>query len=143
MRRIKIRISKRDRRLVLSFALFATVLTSAGLYSYYWQPVTGQKFFALWMLGAHHLVGDYYPNNDTSIRPRSILNWTLGVYNHMGNLEYIVIMVKLLNSTNQEPNDLNGVPSPVAPIFQIHRVLTDNETWSTPFTWSILNAIVL
>src|SRR5208282_4295202 len=49
------------------------------------------------------------------------------------------VRVKLLNSTLNSPDELTGTPSSVAPIFEFARVLVDNETWSIPFVWRVLN----
>jgi uncharacterized membrane protein len=93
----------------------------------------------MWILGSNGLAENYYPNNNSTLTQGEPVNWTLGVYNHMGELEYVVVRVKILNSTLASPNELTGTPSPVDEIFEFSRILVDNETWSIPFGWSILN----
>ena len=100
-------------------------------------PTPTDRFFSMWILGSDGLTENYFPNNNPNLILGETVNWTLGVYNHMSALEYIVVRVKLLNSSQTSPNELTGVPSPVPTIFEFARILTDNETWSIPFVWSI------
>jgi hypothetical protein len=93
----------------------------------------------MWVLGAKGLAADYYPNNSSTLTVGEAVNWTLGVYNHMGGLEYVVLRVKLLNSTISSPDDLTGTPSPAPEVSEFSRILVDNETWSIPFVWQLVN----
>jgi len=122
----------------VAFAAVATVVTSAVAYGTL-NPPPSEQFFALWILGSEGLAEHYYPNDDPNLRIGEEVNWTLGVYNHMGSLQYVVVRVKLLNSTVASPDELSGRPSPASPLFEFTRVMVDNETWSLPFRWSIDN----
>jgi uncharacterized membrane protein len=93
----------------------------------------------MWLLGSDGLTENYFPNNNPNLISGEPVNWTVGVYNHMAALEYVVVRVKLLNATQTGPNEQTGVGSPVAEIYEFARVLTSNETWAIPFTWAILN----
>ena len=84
----------------------------------------------------------YFPSDNPNIRPGEEINWTLGVYNHMGSLQYVVIRVKLLNSTLATPNDTLGEPSPAPVVLEFAQVLVSNQTWSIPFDWEISNYTV-
>jgi hypothetical protein len=57
----------------------------------------------------------------------------------MSALEYVIVRVKLLNATEISPNELTGVGSPAVAVYEFARVLTSNETWMIPFTWTIMN----
>jgi uncharacterized membrane protein len=103
------------------------------------NPPPTEHFFAMWVLGPNGLAEDYYPNNDSTLTIGEPVNWTLGVYNHMRGLEYVLVRVKLLNSTISSPDELTGTPSPAPEIFELRRILVDNETWSIPFVWEIQN----
>ena len=120
----------------MAFAAVATVVTSSVAYAVL-NPWPQEQFFAMWILGSEGLAERYYPNDDPNLRIGEEVNWTLGIYNHMGSLQYVVIRVKLLNSTIASPDDFSGRPSPVSPILEFTRVLVDNETWSVPFKWRI------
>jgi len=138
LRRRKKWISSRDLRYTLIFAAIATIVTSGVAYRTLYPPPS-EQFFAMWILGSHGLAENYYPDDNPNLMVGSQMNWTLGVYNHMGSIEYVVIRVKILNATLPSPDDLTGKPSPIPPILEFTRVLLDNETWSLPFPWKILN----
>ena len=138
MRRRRPRISSRDIQYVIAFAVIATIVTSTLFYASL-NPPPSEQFFAMWILGARGLAENYYPNDNSTLSADEQVKWTLGVYNHMSGLEYVVVRVKLLNATMPGPDELNGTPSPASPIFEFTRVLVDNETWTIPFTWAILN----
>jgi hypothetical protein len=102
-------------------------------------PPRPAPYFATGILGRNGMVSDYYPNGNPNLGIGEEIRWTLEVYNHMGSLQYVVLRVKLINSTITAPNSTTGVPSPTAPMLEFARVLLDNETWTIPFTWKILN----
>lgn len=117
--------------------MVAIIVASIGAYAYLYPPPS-DRFLAMWVLGTNGLAEHYYPNDDPNLKPGENVNWTLGVYNHMGTVEYVVVRVKLLNSTLPGPDGLTGTPSPASPLLELRRVLIDNETWSLPFSWEIL-----
>jgi hypothetical protein len=141
LKRRKLRISKQDVQHVIAFAIIAIVLASTVAYVTL-NPRPEEEFFASWVLGYQGLAANYYPNDNPNIARGEEVNWTLGVYNHMGSLQYVVLRVKLLSSTMPSPNDTLGQPSPAPAIFEFARVLVNNETWSIPFVWEILNSTV-
>jgi uncharacterized membrane protein len=136
--RVKLGISRRERQYVVAFIIMMTVVYS-GIAYVVLTPPRPDSFFATWVLGAKGMAADYYPNGNTTIAIGEEIKWNLGAYNHMGSLQYVVLRVKLINSTINTPNSTTGIPSPAAPILEFARVLLDNETWSIPFTWKIIN----
>jgi uncharacterized membrane protein len=134
----RLKLSSQDLKYALVFALIATIVTSSAAYLVL-NPAPTEQFFAMWILGANGLAEDYYPNDNPNLAVGEPVNWTLGVYNHMGGLEYVVVRVKLLNSTSSSPDELAGIPNPTPEIFEFDRILVDNDTWSIPFVWKILN----
>lgn len=118
--------------------VIATIVASGVAYRILSPPLS-EQFYAMWILGSNGLAEHYYPGDNPNIALGEAVNWTLGVYNHMGSLQYVVVRVKLLNSTLTSPDDSTGRASPVQPLFEFTRVLTDNETWSLPFAWKILD----
>jgi uncharacterized membrane protein len=123
---------------VVSFVIMMTVVYSGIAYAVL-TPPRPDSFFATWILGAQGMAADYYPNGNTSLGVGQDVKWMLGVYNHMGSLQYVVLRVKLINSTMTTPNSTTGIPSAATPILEFARVVLDNETWSIPFTWKIIN----
>lgn len=134
----RLKISSRDLRYLLMFALVSTIVTSGVAYSIL-TPRPTEQFFAMWVLGSTGLAEHYYPNDNPNLKAGEQVNWTLGVYNHMAGLKYAVVRVKLLNSILAGPDETSGSPSSIVPIFEFTRVLLDNETWSIPFVWRISN----
>lgn len=134
-----LRISSKDLRYLIAFFVIVTMTVSALAYVDLTPPYTDQ-FFSMWILGSNGLTESYFPNNNPNLIPGEQVNWTLGVYNHMSALEYVVVRVKLLNSTETSPNELTGIASPLPEIFEFARVLVSNETWTISFPWAILDA---
>ena len=132
------KISSRDVQLLLTFAIIVTIITSSLAYVYLYPPPQ-EEFLTSWILDSQGLAQHYYPRDNPNIRLGEEVNWTLGVYNHMGSLEYVAIRVKLLNSTLPSPNDTLGEPSPAPVILEFAQVLLNNQTWSIPFDWEISN----
>ena len=139
MRTGRLKINKRDFHYLLAFAL-ATIVVSSGAAYVLLNPPLPEQFYAMYILGSNGLAEHYYPNDNPNVAVGQPVNWTIGVYNHMGSLQYVVVRVKLLNSTQQSPDELTGTPSSVPTLFEFTRILADNETWSIPFVWEILNA---
>jgi len=134
----KLRLSSKDARYLIAFFIIITVTVSALVYLEVTPSPTNQ-FFSMWVLGSSGLTESYFPADNPNLYPGESVNWTLGVYNHMSSLEYVVLRVKLLNATETGPNEENNVPSPTPEIYEFERVLVDNETWSIPFVWTVMN----
>ena len=134
------RISSQDLQYLIVFATVATLVTSSVAYSIL-NPPPSERFFAMWILGSTGLAEQYYPGGNPNLEVGEEVNWTLGVYNHMGSIQYVVVRVKLLNSTLPSPDDLTGRPSSIPPTLEFTKILLDNETWSIPFVWKIEEVI--
>ncbi|MGA2785865.1 MAG: hypothetical protein ABSF09_14340 [Candidatus Bathyarchaeia archaeon] len=130
----------RNSTYVIVFAILATVIVSSGAYVMLNAPPP-ERFFAMWILGSNGLAEHYYPNDNPNITVNEPVNWTLNVYNHMPSLEYVVVRVKLLNSTMASPNETTGTPSPSSSLIEFTHVLISNQTWSFPFNWVMTNVI--
>jgi uncharacterized membrane protein len=115
-----------------------TIVTTGAAYETL-HPTLNEQFFAMWILGSKGLTSNYYPNDNANISMGEPVNWTLGVYNHMGGLEYVIVRVKLINSTLPAPNGFNGTASPVPELLEFRRMIIDNDTWSIPFVWKLSN----
>ena len=136
---MKLRINSRDLKYVIAFALVMTIISSGVAFRALYPP-PDEQYFAMWILGPDGFAEHYYPHDNSNLRINEPLNWTIGVQNQMGNLEYVVLRVKLLNSTLAGQVNPTGSPSSTQPILEFTRVLTQNETWSMPFDWTIVDA---
>jgi hypothetical protein len=100
-------------------------------------PRPKERFFQLYALGENRMAEHYYPNDDSTIPLDTPVKWFLGVTNFMGSVQYVAIKVKLSNSTLAPPDETEAKPAPVPVLFEFSKVLSNNETWEFPFTWSI------
>lgn len=131
-------ISRRDVKYVIAFALVSSIITSAAALAMLY-PFGSRPYVAMAILGPSELAENYFPGENSTVRLGEQVNWTLNVYNDMGTLEYVVVRVKILNSSLPGPNDTLGTPSPVQSILEFRHILVSNETWSTNFVWQIEN----
>jgi hypothetical protein len=101
------------------------------------EPRPKERFLSISTLGSNMMAEDYYPNGKSIIDRGDSVNWYLNVYNRMGDVEYVSVRIKLLNSTDVTPNDSSNIPSPMNTIIEIKKTLTNNSTWTIPLNWSI------
>ena len=92
----------------------------------------GEKFSEMYVLGPGRLTEDY-PFN---VVGGGVYRVYLGVGNHMGDLEYYRVYVKLRNQTEAPPDTFNGTASPLEPIFEYRVFLRDAETWEKELAFS-------
>jgi hypothetical protein len=117
--------------LVLVLASFAPVVIA-------YLPRRGEPVMALAVLGEEGMAEKYYPGDDPSIEVGEEVHWTLYLYNHMGEARYVAVRVKLLNSTMSAPDSTSSTPSLAPVVYEVRRVILDNETWLYPLVWSLL-----
>jgi len=103
-------------------------------------PRSKEQFFQLYVLGETRRAERYYPENNLNISVGRLVRWYLGVTNFMGSVQYVVIKVKLGNSTTRTPDNVNCMPSPRPVLVELGRVLMNSETWEFPFAWIIREA---
>ena len=129
------RLSEDMRRAVAIF-ISATIIFSIFAYMAV-TPRPKEQFFQIYVLGETRMAERYYPDNNTDIPVGREVKWYLGTTNFMGSVQYVVIKVKLGNSTTKVTDDVNYMPSTAPVLSEFRRVLMDNETWEFPFTWTI------
>jgi uncharacterized membrane protein len=115
---------------LIAFEMIAYVATT---------PRPREQFFQFYVLGAHHLAADYYPNNDSNIQVGQLVKWYIGVTDLIGSMQLVAVRVKLGNETISAPNDTQSQPSPAPLVTEFMRFIQDNETWAFPFVWRISN----
>jgi uncharacterized membrane protein len=133
-------LSSQNRRTLIT--VFITLLIICEMLAYVaTTPRPQEQFFQLYILGANHMAADYYPNNNTDISIGEPITWYLGVTDNMGSVQLVSVRVKMGNQTIKSPDDQNGTESPAPLVAEYMRVLRDNETWETPFVWTITDAV--
>ena len=126
-----------DWHLVFVSVCLALVLAICSPLVMAYLPRGGESFFALAVLGEEGMAEHYYPGDDPLIEVGEEVRWTLYLYNHVGEAQYVAVRVKLLDSTMLAPNSTSCSPSPSPVVYEVRRVMMDNETWLYPFSWSI------
>ena len=133
-------LSSQNRRTLIT--VFITLVIVCEMIAYVANtPRPQEQFFQLYVLGANHMAADYYPNNNTDISIGEPVTWYLGVVDNMGSVQLVSVRVKIGNQTIKPPDDQNALESPAPLVTEYMRVLQDNETWETPFVWTITDAI--
>ena len=92
-----------------------------------------EPFSNLWLLGVNHMI-EQYPFRVAESEPQKVY---LGVDNHLSELAYYVVYVKLRNEAEALPNNAAGLPSALVPVLEYRFFLADNETWEKEVTFSI------
>lgn len=130
-----VKLSGDAQRLLVIFISLNLIL---GMLTYVTiTPRPKEKFFQLYVLGENRMAEKYYPNDNPTITLNQPVKWFLGVTNLMGSTQYIIVKVKLGNSTLNPPNESNYTESPLPTITEFRHILLDNETWEFDFKWFI------
>ena len=99
-------------------------------------PASSEPFSELWVLGPGH-VAENYPF-DVKLNQNQIVY--LGIGNHMGDLEYYLIYVKLRNQSEPLPDISNGTASGLMPLFEYRVVLEDGGVWEKQVQFALDSA---
>ncbi|MHA2052072.1 MAG: hypothetical protein ACXAB2_00890 [Candidatus Hodarchaeales archaeon] len=104
-------------------------------------PQQQETFLALAILGSQGKTDDYYTENNPEISLNIPVKWHIFIYNHMNEAQQVLVKIKLLTSTDSQPNTTICSPSSSPSIYEIRRILTKNETMIIPFEWEIADII--
>jgi len=121
---------------LISLVLLSAITLLARVPSNY----TYDQYFALYTLGATGTAEHYFPGDVTDILPGATMSWYVGVYNHMGSVELVKVLIKILNGTMIGPDQLNNMPSGRGAFYEMTRLLVINATWTIPLSWRVFNA---
>lgn len=119
---------------LISLAIFSAITFLALV------PYPYDQYFALYTLGAAGTAEHYFPGDVVDILPGAAMSWYVGVYNHMGNVQLVRVVFRILNHTMVGPDQLNNTPSARDSFFETNRLLLTNQTWILPVSWDVLNA---
>jgi len=96
---------------------------------------SGESFSELWILGSDRMAEDYPLN----VKAGNVYNISLGVVNHMGDLQFYMVCVKFRSQTDSPPNTTTNTPSPVPSLCTYYVFLRDRNNWETPLAFSFSN----
>lgn len=126
--------------------LFASVgiglmLTSTFAFFSIFFPysMTGERFFVLGLLGKDRTAENYFANDDSNIRYMEEMQWYVFVQNFMQEAQYILVKVKVLNSTMTRPDMVACTPSLEHAIMNFSVFLTSGQSLMIPFFWHVAN----
>lgn len=105
------------------------------------NPSNKKSIISLAVLGQNLEAQKYFPNDNDTLNLGVNLRWFIYLQNDMDEIQYFLIKVKIINSDIPSPNISYCYPCPAPSIYEIRRILLNNETLIEPFVWSINNAI--
>jgi len=114
------------------FLSLTTIFTSATFYIISPKPV--QSYMGFGVYSQQGLQG-YVPGNMT-ITPPQTLNWNLTVANRTGREQFIMVIVRIGNSTTFSPN-VTSPATPLPELGRLDRFVGDGETSNINFTWTV------
>ncbi len=114
------------------FISLATIFTSATFYIISPKPALSYMGFGVY---SQQGLQGYVPSNIT-IAPPQTLNWNLTVANRTGREQFIMVIVRLGNSTTFSPN-VTSPATPLPELGRIDRFVSDGETSDINFTWTV------
>src|SRR2546430_8766093 len=114
------------------FISLATIFTSATFYII--SPKPAQSYMGFGVYSQQGLQA-YVPGNMT-ITPPQTLNWNLTVANRTGREQFIMVIVRIGNSTTFSPN-VTSPATPLPELGRIDRFVSDGETSNINFTWTV------
>ena len=103
------------------------------------NPAQAEKFASISVLNEKMMASNYYPGNTTLVPKDTLLSWNIQVYNHLGSIQLMLVRAKLSNATLSEPNATYNLPGSGFPIANFTKVVLNNETWTIPLQWEIVN----
>ncbi len=130
----------KNKVIIVAFTFVLFLILTGVFLSAFW-PRYEERFFELGILGKDKMAKDYYLNNNYSLILGSQVDWYIYVHNHIDSAQNIVVKVKLVNSTNDLPNDLDNQPCPFDSIAEFPLSMSVNDSLIVPFSWIIVEAI--
>ena len=117
--------------IIIVTSVLALIVASPALQKLLIYPQT-EFFTESWILGPEHKA-ENYPSNITA---NTAYNVFLGLGNHLGNMSYYQVQVKLRNQTQPSANSFNRTSSGLPSLYNIYALVADNGTWELPVSFS-------
>ena len=118
---------------VVSCLILGLIILAPTLSLVVTLPVSSERFSELWVLGSEHTA----ENNPLNVKVDEYRTVYLGVRNHMRDLEYYVIYVKLRNQSEPLPDIANGTASGLRQLFEYRVVLEDGDIWEKQIQFAV------
>jgi len=122
-------------RLALFLVVFVCLTAIFSSVTFYViSPKPEQPFMGFGVFSQQGLQG-YVPSNMT-ITPPQTFDWNLTVTNRTSKEQFIMVIVRIGNSTTFSPNVTSPAPTP-SELGKMERFVSDGETSNIDFTWTI------
>jgi len=121
---------------IILISIILILIVSISVLSAIW-PKSEEQFFELGLLDSSKKTEKYFSSNSSTINLDTPTLWYIYLSNHMGTDQKVILMIKLLNSTDILPDDKLHTPSPLKTSYEIPISLSVNQTTDIPFLWSV------
>ncbi len=123
------------------FFVVGFLILSSMVFPYlpFFKSNDSEPYISFAILNQEKLAENYFPNDDRNVSSNVPLNWFVNVQNHMDDIKYVKIFVKMLNPKEYSANESSSNFSLPMIIHESSHILLKNENYLLPFTWSIVN----
>ena len=122
------------------FFIIASIVSILGLtipFVISFVPKHEDGFLSVAILSNDNESFQYYTGEEPVINIEEEVDWIIQVENHMGEIQYVSLRVKMANSTDESP-DIDACEPLLSPvIFQLQKIVLNNENWIIPFSWIV------
>ena len=129
----------RSRAFILTFVALFVLFSVAEAMSHITRE--SEAFLTMSTLGSDMKVENYFPKNNNTISVGEHIVWYVNVHNAMNDPEYVLIKIKLLNSTQVMPAYGSNQTTLEPTILELPHLVPANATWIAPLNWTIVEAI--
>ncbi|MFX0210620.1 MAG: hypothetical protein ACFFDT_31865, partial [Candidatus Hodarchaeota archaeon] len=77
------------------------------------------------------------PGDNEDIGIGELVQWNVYLDNQMGEVQYVAVRMKILNSSMPSPNSTSCIPSTSPVVYEERRTLLVDEAWLFPLNWTI------
>lgn len=101
-------------------------------------PKKQDPFVAMALLDEYGKAEQYNPAN-INFSNGDEMNFNLFIENKMEKIIYVLIKIKILDTSTELPNSTSCTPSQSPTAYELRRIISISETWITPLSFRILN----
>jgi hypothetical protein len=123
-------------RLAAFLMVFVSLSLIFSSVAYYATSKPSAQPFMAFGISSNHGLQQYIPGRNFTITPLQTVNWTITVANDMNTAQYVLVVVRLGNSTTQSPN--STIPTATVPeISTTQTFLGIGDTAQLNFSWTV------
>lgn len=96
-----------------------------------------ETFLSMSILSSEYSIGNYFPLNSSSVEINHTMNWNI-LLSNVGISKYAKIKIKLINDSQQLPDQIKCMPSDTKSLVELRVMLPKNGNRTIPVEWKIL-----